>query len=348
MSVAHLRRSLCLIALLVGALALGACGDDDDDGDGSGGGGGGTDKVTYALGFAANYVQGYFFAALDNGYYKDAGLDVKFVIPDSTQTAAKLVGIGRADAGEFVGTDPVAAVAKDIPLKVAISWSRGELGLMALPDGPIRQLADLEGEKVGVFGSLVYDEVCRPKYLEANGVDPESIETIDIGFSSLPPLLNRRVAASEGGKPFETVSAQLELGEEVPFFSYSEVCPPLIQGTFINTEWAEDNPDVAKRFVEATLRGVQFFAENPKETQRLFQKRFSDLEDPLINFESTAGTLCGPDSAERGVGYNDREEWQQLIDISVEGEAIEEPLEVDEVMTDEYAPEEPVMASTCE
>ena len=68
-------------------------------------------------------------------------------------------------------------------------WSRGELGLMALSDGPIRTPADLEGEKVGIFGGLVYDEVCRPKYLEANGVDPESIETVDIGFSSVPPLL---------------------------------------------------------------------------------------------------------------------------------------------------------------
>jgi ABC-type nitrate/sulfonate/bicarbonate transport system substrate-binding protein len=304
--------------------------------------------VIYALGFAPNYVQAYFFAALDNGYYKDAGLDVDFVVPDSTQTAAKLVGLGRAEAGEFIGTDPIAAVGQGIPVKVAISWSRGELGLMALPDGPIQEPADLEGEKVGVFGGLVYDEVCRPKYLEANGVDPEAVETVDIGFSSVPPLLNERVAASEGGKPFETVSFEIETDQEPRFFSYSEVCPPLIQGTFINSEWAENNPDVAKRFVEATLRGVKFAAEKPKETQTLFQERFSDLEDPLINFESTAGTLCGPESAERGVGYNTSEEWQELIDISLEGEAIEEPLEVDDVMTDEYAPEQPVMASTCE
>jgi putative hydroxymethylpyrimidine transport system substrate-binding protein len=335
-----------LAAATLMTAGLVACGDDDDGGDS--GSGGGPDEVTYALGFAPNYVQAYFFAALDNGYYEEAGLDVEFVVPDSTQTAAKLVGLGRADFGEYIGTDPVAAVGEDIPVKVVITWSRGELGLMALPDGPVQQPADLEGQKVGIFGGLVYDEVCRPKYLETNGVDPDSIDTVDIGFSSVPPLLNGRVAASEGGKPFETVGAQLELDDTpVKFFSYSEVCPPLVQGTFVNSEWAEENADVAKRFVEATLRGVKFAAENPKETQTLFQERFSDLEDPLINFEETAGTLCGPESPERGVGYNSREEWQELIDISVEGEAIEEPLEVDDVMTDEYAPAQPVMASTC-
>ena len=63
-------------------------------------------KVTFALGFSPNYGQGPFFAALEAGYYEDAGLDVEQELSHSTQTAAKLVGVGRADAGEFFGLDP--------------------------------------------------------------------------------------------------------------------------------------------------------------------------------------------------------------------------------------------------
>src|SRR5690606_2424397 len=107
------RKRLLMTTLSLGLAACGlaACGGDDS---GSGDGGEAA-KVNFALGFSPNYAQAAFFAALGAGYYEEAGLEVDYIVPDSTQTAAKLTGIGRADFGEFFGLDPVVAAGEGIP-----------------------------------------------------------------------------------------------------------------------------------------------------------------------------------------------------------------------------------------
>lgn len=333
------------VAAVIVGIGLVACGSDDSD-DG-GGTGGESNKVTFALGFAPNYGQVSFFNALLAGYYEDAGLDVDYVVPDSTQTAAKLVGVGRADAGEFFGLDPITAVGEDIPLKVATTWAFGELGLMADPNGDVKSVADLDGGTVGIFSGLPYSEACRPRLLEANGLSPDSVETVDVGFNSVTPLLTGKVDAAEGGKPAETVTYQLESGEAPTFLSYSEVCAPFLFGVFVNDEWASDNPETASKFIEATLEGAKLATENPEESHKLFTDEFPDLEQPLLQFEEFGKATCGPDAAEEGLGYNPSGDYEELIQLSLESELISEELSVDEVVTDEYLPEEPVTSSAC-
>jgi len=332
------------VAAVVMGVGLAACGGDDD---GGGDSGGESNKVTFALGFSPNYGQVSFFNALLAGYYEDAGLDVDYVVPDSTQTAAKLVGVGRADAGEFFGLDPISAVGEDIPLKVATTWAFGQLGLMADPAGDVKSVADLEGQQVGIFSGLPYSEACRPRLLEANGLSPDSVDTVDVGFNSVTPLLSGKVAAAEGGDPAETVTYEIESGNAPTYFSYDEVCAPFLFGVFVNDEWASDNPETASKFIEATLQGAKLANEDPEESHRLFTEEFPDLEQPLLQFEKFGEATCGPDAAEEGLGYNPSGDYEELIQLSVESELIPEELSVDEVVTDEYLPEEPVTSSAC-
>jgi ABC-type nitrate/sulfonate/bicarbonate transport system substrate-binding protein len=334
-------RTLFTLGVLAGLCLVAACGGDDDSATG------GKTKVTYALGFAPNYVQAYFFVALENGYYDEAGLDVEFVVPDSTQTAAKLVGVGRADVGEFLGTDPIAAVAEGTPIKVASTWEpTGDIGLMALPD-KVQRVEQLKGETIGIFASLVYDDVCRARYLEANGLSEDDVETVDIGFNSVPPLLTGKVAASEGGRTGEGVTVELENDGALRYFSYNDVCPAIPIGTIINDEWGQENAEAAKAFIEATIRGVKFYVEQTEAAREIFTERFADLKDPLLKYKAVAETFCPADHAEAGLGRNSREQWEQLIEVMEEGDAIDEPLTYEDVVTDDYLPAEPIKSSAC-
>ena len=329
-------------ALMALSFGASACGEDDSEEGGSE-----SNKVTFALGFAPNYGQVPFFNALLAGYYEDAGLDVNYVVPDSTQTAAKLVGVGRADAGEFFGLDPITAVGEGIPTKVATTWAFGQLGLMADPSGDIKSVADLDGEQVGIFSGLPYAEACRPRLFEANGLGPDSVETVDVGFNSVTPVLTGKVAAAEGGFPLETVTYEIESDEPPTYFSYDEVCAPFLFGVFVNDEWASENPETAQKFVEATLEGAKLATEDPQESQRLFTEEFPDLEQPVIQFEEFGKVICGPDSADSGLGYNPTEDYEELIQLSLESDLISEDLPVEDVVTDEYLPEDPVTSSAC-
>jgi putative hydroxymethylpyrimidine transport system substrate-binding protein len=333
-----------LAALVALALGIVGCGDDDD-GDS---GGEESNEVTFALGFSPNYGQVSFFNALEAGYYEDAGLEVDFVVPESTQTAAKLVGVGRADAGEFFGLDPITAAGEDIPIKVATTWAWGALGLMANPEGDVKSVGDLAGQKVGIFSGLPYSEACRPRLLEANDLSDSDVETVDIGFNSVTPLLSDKVVAAEGGEPAETVTYELESGSPPTYFPYDEVCPPFLFGVFVNSDWASENPDTASKFIAATLEGAKLSVEDPKESEQLFTNRFADLEQPLEQFEEFGKAACGPESAEQGLGYNPGDDYEDLIQLSKDEGLVPDDLTLDDVVTDEYLPEEPVTSSACE
>lgn len=332
--------ALCLLV----AVAVG-CGSGSGDSDTAS-----ADKprVTYALGFAPNYVQAYFFDALSKGYFEEEGLDVDYVIPESTQTAAKIVGIGKAQFGEFIGPDPITAQAEGIPLKVASTWQpAAEYGLI-FKNGEFEDPKELEGTTVAAYTDLLYAEVCRPRFLEANGLEPDSVKTVNGGFLTIPPLIAGKVQSAEGEREVEGEIFAQEAEEEPGFFSYSSVCPKFPQGTFVNNEWAESNPEEATAFMTALLRGIKDFIEDPAGVKAVFEEKFPELKEPLPYYTAVAESFCGPEANQLGLGYNDPKQWEELVEVAKEGGVIDSLTPIDEVVTDEFLPSPPIKAAACE
>lgn len=337
------RLLMATLSLGVVSTMLAACGSDSDTGSGSE-----DTKVMFALGFSPNYGQAAFFAALGAGYYEDAGLEVDYVVPDSTQTAAKLTGIGRADFGEFFGLDPIVTAGQGIPVQVVSTWAWGQLGLMTLSDNAaVNDVADLKGKTVGVFDGMPYADVCRPRLLEANGLRADDEKTVSIGFDAVTPLLTKKVDASEAGSPAEDVTVELETGSAPKYFSYNEVCPAFVYGIFTNREWASKNPGSAKKFIEATIKGGKLLAEDPAQARKFFLDEFPDLDQDLVQFERWGAVQCGPDAATKGLGYNDEETYQQLIELTQEAGLVDDAPAYKDVVTDEYLPGTPITSSAC-
>src|SRR6516164_804763 len=57
------------------------------------------DKVTLIIDWAYNGRHAYFFEALDKGYYRDAGLEVKIVHGQGSLDAIRQIGAGNATFG---------------------------------------------------------------------------------------------------------------------------------------------------------------------------------------------------------------------------------------------------------
>lgn len=308
----------------------------------------GSTGITFALGFSPNYVEAYFFSALHNGYYKKAGLNVKYVVPSSTSSSIKLIAAGRAQLGEFVGTDPVVAAGQGLPVKVGMTWSYGNLGIITPKPGPLTTVQALKGKTVGVFGSLTYDTVCRSELLAKYGLK-NAVKTVDVGFSSIPPLVAGKVDATEGGLQFEgQIYRHTTNGKSFNFFDYSKVCGAgLLQGIVMNSTWARSNPAVAKKFMAATLQGVKFMEENPLAARQDFIKEFPTQQDPSSYYVAAAHTFCGPDEASHGLGYSDPAQWSAMVRIAKAGGLIKKAIPVSDVIDNAYLPSRPVTSPSC-
>src|ERR671912_2595279 len=107
--------------------------------------------VTFQLNWTAGGPNAGFAAALGEGFYKQAGLDVTIVQGNGSGNTAQLVAAGRA---QLAYADAVAVsqlIAKAAPMKVvATIYQSNPNEVSALKKAGIKSVRDLAGKKVAI------------------------------------------------------------------------------------------------------------------------------------------------------------------------------------------------------
>src|SRR6266576_5704777 len=107
--------------------------------------------VVFQLNWMAGGPNAGFAAAVAEGYYKDAGLDVTLVQGNGSGNTAQLVANGRS---QLAYADAVAVsqlIAKGAPMKIiATIYQSNPNAVMSLKKTGVKSVADLKGKKVGM------------------------------------------------------------------------------------------------------------------------------------------------------------------------------------------------------
>ena len=170
-----MRRVVALLAAVL-ASGLAACG-------GGGAEPGALRSATLVLDFQPNAVHAGIYAALHQGYYRDAGVDLRVQEPSASTDAPKLLEAGRSavrDPGHPRPGDRLRARSR--------CRRRGADRSTAARGGdrPHRRSppARPRGRTVGVTG-LPSDDAVLDSVLEADGADPASVHRVTIGFQAV-------------------------------------------------------------------------------------------------------------------------------------------------------------------
>src|SRR4051794_19284753 len=114
-------RRLILAVAVAAAVVVAGCGEKSE------GGKPGVDQLTLALDFYVNADHAGIYEALDQGYFADAGLDVKPVVPSDPAAPIREVAAGRVDLA--ISYEPEVLLARDQGLP-------GEAGAALRPPPP--------------------------------------------------------------------------------------------------------------------------------------------------------------------------------------------------------------------
>jgi NitT/TauT family transport system substrate-binding protein len=213
--------------------------------------------VTFQLNWMAGGPNAGFAAALAEGYYKDAGLDVTLVQGNGSGNTAQLVANGRA---QLAYADAVAVsqlIAKGAPMKVvATIYQSNPNAVMALKKTGIKSVKDLAGKKVGVpSGSS--QTTMLPLLLKSNNLKESDITMIDMPVASMvPALLQGQMDAVLGS--IDAYQIQLEAqGAQLDIYKFSDFGVPTVSTSiFANTNYIKDNPDKAVKDLKVVFPEV--------------------------------------------------------------------------------------------
>ncbi len=330
-----LRRSLALSLLAVFLLVvLAGCGGASGSGESSDG----LERVTLTLDWYPNADHAGIYAAQAEGFFEEAGLEVEIQQPSDPTAVLQLVAAGQSEFGISYENEMTNAAAREVPVRSVMAIMQEPLNsIISLEEAGISAPEDLAGKTVGYagqsFGTAVLDTVLR----EA-GEDPTSVEKINVGLDLRPALISERVdAVVDAYWNIEAVELAQE-GFETNVIRLPEVGVPNYNELVVATSesYAEENPDLVRRFVGALVEGHRYALENPEAARDALLAANEEL-DPEVA-EETVGLTVPLFEAER-IGYQDPEEWRDYVNWAVENGVLPGPVEVDAVMTNEFLPE---------
>jgi NitT/TauT family transport system substrate-binding protein len=210
-----------------------------------------------------------FFIADSKGYFRKEGIDVKFVPFDSAAKMVAPLGAGHLDVGAGAASAGLYnAVGRGIRVKIVADKAHNIKGagfqaLMVRKDlidsGKVKKIADLKGMKVAITSAGGSDASVLDQAMQSAGLQYDDVEKVYLGFPQHAlAFQNGAIAASITTEP--TVSKIVGQGAAVRFTGNDAYYPDAqVAVVLFGGDFAEQRPQVAKRFMKAYLQGVREF-----------------------------------------------------------------------------------------
>ena len=346
-----------VLPVLVLTLALAACGSDDDDGEPAAGGDeteatttGEEPQEQTAVTLQLKWVtQGQFagyYAALEQGYYEDEGLDVTIKPGGPDIVPEQVVLGGQAEFGiNWLDNTLATRDQGGEIVNIAQVFARSGMTEITWADTGLDEITDLAGKKVGVW--LGGNEHKLFAALNKNGLDPDSDVDIVAQPFDMNLFLNREVDAAaamtynELAQVLETENpdtGELYTLEDLNVMLMSDLGTGALEdGIFVTEEWIADeaNQDVATRFLKASFKGWVYCRDNPDDCTPYVLDAGPTLgEGHQAWMVSEINKLIWPN--DNGIGVMDEEDYETTVQIATDyGVVKNEPGEG--VYTSEYA-----------
>jgi NitT/TauT family transport system substrate-binding protein len=208
------------------------------------------------------------YLAIEKGYFKQAGVEVDLQNIQSSSTAMALLASNRMQVvGGGVAPNYWNALASGLPIILALERASSPLyhDVLIRKDlvGKLKTPADLKGRPIAEVspGSSALYEVGQ--VLASAGLTLKDIDIKYIPFTQMgTALANGAVDAAFEVPPFGAIVAAR--GEGVKWIdpeNYIKVLPTSFVGYFANTDWIKANPEVAKKFFLALVKGGRDFCQ---------------------------------------------------------------------------------------
>jgi len=266
--------------------------------------------VTLQLKWKHQFQFAGYYAAIEKGYYRDAGLRVTLREAVQGVNSTETVLSGGAQFG--VGDSSLVLLRTEGKPVVALAaiLQHSPLCLLSLSENHIKNVHDLAGKRVMLDPMTI--EIMA--LLRAEGVTGAAIKTVPHEFS-LDKLLNGNVDAVSVYSTTEPY--QLEKRRIAYNIIYPERSGIDFYGDtlFTRQDVIQKQPETVRQFRDASLRGWKYALEHQDEMIDLILKRYntSHLTRGQLAYEAgETRKLVRPDLVE--IGYMNPGRWQHIAD----------------------------------
>ena len=266
-----------------------------------------------------------YFAAIEQGFYTDEGLDVTILEGAVDIVPQQVVASGGAEFG--LAWVPKALVSREEGadlVNIGQVFQRSGTLEVSWADAGIATPEDWEGKRVGTWG--FGNEFELTAAITSVGLDPTTdLELIQQPFD-MSLLLNREIDAAQAmtyneyAQVLEAVNpdtGELYTPEDLAVIDFNEIGTAMLQDAiWVEAAWLEANEETASAFLRASFRGWIFCRDNPDDCVQIVLDRGSTLGASHQAWQmNEINALIWPSPG--GIGVMDEALWAQTVEVAV-------------------------------
>ncbi|WP_420821175.1 ABC transporter substrate-binding protein [Sneathiella limimaris] len=324
--------SFATAAVVVGAALTGAAADT---------------KIPFALDWKFEGPSAAYFAAIDNGHFKAAGLEVEVSAGKGSLDAIPKVATGNFPIGfadinsliKFLDQNPGAPVTA-----VMMVYDKPPFAVVGRASQGVSSPKDLEGK---VLGAPPPDGAWAqfPAFASANGLDMSKIKVEPVGFPTREPMLAEGNVDAITGFSFSSFLNLVRLGvpeEDIKVLLMADHGLSLYGNAIIvNTDFAKANADAVTNFLSAVAKGWNDVIADPEAGAKMVAKRnpAADvaLEARRLKLSIDQNVVTDFTKA-NGMGKIDMDRMKKAIAQLGENYEFKNTPDISAIYTDKYLP----------
>jgi len=294
-------------------------------------------KIRLPMGYIPNIQYAPFYAAIERGYFKDAGIEIEFDYSFETD-GVKLVGVGELPFAVVSGEQVLLARAQDVPVTYVAAWyQQYPISVVSKADANISKTEDLKGKTIGLPGLFGANYIGLRALLFSAGLSESDVTLEEIGFNQVELVVAGNQTIIVGYAANEPIQLQAQR-IDVTELRVSDAVQLAANGILASEKVIAEDPELVKGFVGAFLKGLQYTIENPDDAYAMsaaYVPNFAD-QDQKVQKEilTTSIDLWKADR----LGYSDPQAWENMQNILLEMKLIPEKMDLSKAFTNEFVP----------
>ena len=317
------------LGLIAALLVLAGCGGGSGEPEASGSASASAAepvKVKLQLQWVAQGQFAGYYAAVDQGYYEEEGLDVELVEGGPDIVPQDVLSAGDVDYAISWVPKVLGSIEKGAKItNVAQIFERSATTQISFKDKNITSPAQLKGKKVGSWGFGNEWELFAG--MQKNGVDVKDITLIQQAFdmngflagdidAAQAMTYNEYAQVLENKNP---ATGGLYQPEDLNVINWNAVGTAMLQDAiWANSEKLSDPAyaDQTTKLIKASIKGWVYARDNPEEAAKIVTDAGSSLgESHQLWMTNEINKLIWPSTA--GIGTISEQAWKQTVDIAL-------------------------------
>lgn len=294
-------------------------------------------SIRLPVGYIPNVQFAPLYVAMDKGYFKDAGLDITLDYSMEVDAVA-LVGANQIPFAIASGEQVLLARSQELPVTYVMAWyQQYPVGITSMQSAGITQPMDLKGKKIGLPVLSGASYIGFRALLEAGGLEESDVTMDVVGFNQVEALVSGQeeaVVTYVANEPTQLENS----GYSINTLRVSDYLQLVSNGLITNETTLTQNPDLVRRMVQATLRGMQDALNNPDEAYEISKKYVENLAQADEKMQKQVLATSMEFWKSSRLGYSNPEAWKNMEQILLDMKLLQKSLELDKVYSNNYLP----------